>query len=195
MARGSPGFQAVRSVKERQQPLRRRQVVGNPAAVPTLALETGRLSFGVDVPPEHVDATVPLVWDLLEGLVGLFGEYFEPGAGDGVGHAAPVARRQDGVELTGHHKGGHRDLRQAVDGVVLAAGIDLRLEILDGLLVWKGQRLLDDLLHCPIRVCGWRIDPCEEGLDEGAVAGGDRREPAPEVELAHATERPRERTC
>ena len=47
----------------------------------------------------------------------------------------------------------------------------------------EGQRLLDDLTHRAIRVRARRVDPREEGLEEGALAGRDLCQPAPEVEL------------
>jgi hypothetical protein len=40
----------------------------------------------------------------------------------------------------------------------------------DGLLVRKGERLLDDLLHRTVRVRTRRIHPGEERLEEGALA-------------------------
>src|ERR671915_222936 len=63
------------------------------------------------------------------------------------------------------------------------ADVDLRLKGLDGLLVGEGQRLLDELTHRAVRVRARRVDPCEEALKEGALAGRDLCQPPPEVEL------------
>src|SRR5215204_2256835 len=48
----------------------------------------GRLHARLDLPPEGVDARVPLLRDFLEGLVGLLLKDLELGAGDEVGDLA-----------------------------------------------------------------------------------------------------------
>jgi hypothetical protein len=49
--------------------------------------------------------------------------------------------------------------------------------------VRESQRLLDDLGHRAVRVRARRVDPREEGLEEGALARRGLRQPAPQVEL------------
>jgi hypothetical protein len=66
---------------------------------------------------------------------------------------------------------------------VRKAHVDLRLKGLDGLPVGEGEGLLDDLGHRTVRVRARGIDPGEERLEEGALAGGRLWQPAPEVEL------------
>src|SRR3954447_17214910 len=73
----------------------------------------GRRLAGLDLAPEGVDASVPLVGNLLEGLVGLPGQHFELGARNPLGDESPEARRQDSVELASHHQGRRGDLRKA----------------------------------------------------------------------------------
>ena len=63
------------------------------------------------------------------------------------------------------------------------AGVDLRLEGLDGLLVGEGQRFGDELVHGAVGVRAWCVDPGEERLEEGALARRGLRQPAPELEL------------
>jgi hypothetical protein len=59
--------------------------------------------------------------------------------------------------------------------------LDLRLKGLDRLLVRKGQRLLDELVHRTVGVRAGRVKPREERLEEGALARRRLRQPAPEV--------------
>ncbi len=83
------------------------------------------------------------------------------------------AWRQDDVELAGQDERRRSDLRKAIRRVMRDADVDLRLKGLDGLLVGEGQRLLDDLFHRAIRMRARRVDPREESLEEGALAGRD----------------------
>jgi hypothetical protein len=83
----------------------------------------------------------------------------------------------------GEDERGCGDLRQAAGRVVREAGVDLCPEGLHGLRVGEGQRLLDDLVHGPVRVRARRVDPGEERLEEGALARCRLRQPAPELEL------------
>lgn len=53
-----------------------------------IGLSGRRLNPGLDLPPECIDAVVPLVRYLLEGLVGLLLHGFEPGVGDQLGDGA-----------------------------------------------------------------------------------------------------------
>src|SRR5512132_694055 len=89
----------------------------------------------LNLAPEGVDAGVPLVGDLLEGLVGLPGLDVEARVRDSRGDRSTKARWQDGVEFAGQDEGRGGDLRQAVSGVVGEAHLDLGLKGLDGLLV------------------------------------------------------------
>jgi hypothetical protein len=49
--------------------------------------------------------------------------------------------------------------------------------------VGEFQRLLDELTHRAVGVRARRVDPCEEALQERALARRDLCQPAPEVEL------------
>ena len=71
---------------------------------------------------------------------------------DSRGDRSTEARRQDEVELPGQDERRHGDLRKAIRRVVCEADVDSRLKGLDGLLVGKGQRLLDDLTYSAVRV-------------------------------------------
>ncbi len=62
------------------------------------------------------------------------------------------------------------------------ARVDLRLKGLDGLLVGEGQRLLDDLVDGAVRVRARGVEPGEERLAEGALAGRHLGQPAPELD-------------
>ena len=66
-------------------------------------------------------------------------------------------------------------------GLVSDTGIDPALHGLGRHLVRERQRPLDDLLHQAVGVRAGGVDPQEEGLQEGALAGGGLRQPAKEV--------------
>ena len=112
-----------------------------------------------------------LVRDLLEGLVCLPRHDLEVRVRDSRCHRSTDARRQDDVELAGQDECRRGDLRKAIRRVVREAHVNLRLKGLDGLLVGEGQRLLDELTYRAVCVRARRVDPREEGFEEGALAG------------------------
>src|SRR3954466_8722930 len=123
-------------------PTPKRQVRSSTSATPPEWSSAPHLNL----PPEGVHPGVPLVWDLLEGLVGLSGHDLEACLWDCLGDRSPDARRQDVVELPGQDQRRRGDLRKAVRRVVPEAHVDLCLKCLDGLLVGERQRLRDDLV-------------------------------------------------
>jgi hypothetical protein len=158
---------------------RRSGLVAGTSVRPWRARREGRVSgAGVDVAPEGVDAGVELVRDLLEGLMGFAGHDLEERVRDLGGNGSTEARRQDDVELPGDDERWGGDAREAVGRVMRKAGVDLRLEGVDGLLVGEGQRLADDLAYGAVGVRARRVDPGEECVEEGALARRDLRQPS-----------------
>jgi hypothetical protein len=84
----------------------------------------------VNLPPEGVDTGVPLLRDLLEGLVGLLLHDLEPRAGDQFGDGAAKRRARGRVPAAGEDKRRGGDLRQAVDRVVIEAGVEVALQVI-----------------------------------------------------------------
>jgi hypothetical protein len=107
----------------------------------------------LNVPPEGIDTGVPLVWDLLEGLVGLPRHDVEAR----IGIPAATDRPKRGGKMMSNSPDrtsvGAAISERRSGRVVRNAHINLRLKGLDGLLVGERQRLLDDLGHRTVRVC------------------------------------------
>src|SRR5829696_2540766 len=111
----------------------------------------------LDLTPEAVDAGVPLLRNLLEGLVSLLPD-LEPGAGDELSHRVAERWARGRVAAAGEHerRGGY--LRQAVGCVVDDEGLEEALEVLRRLFVREGEHLLDDLVDGPIVVSPRGVD-------------------------------------
>ncbi len=152
---------------------------------PAKAAPTARVSSApacLDLLPEGVDARVPLVRDLLEGLVGLLLHHLELGAGNELGNGAAEFRATGHIAAAGEDERWDGDLGQAVGRVVLDEGVEEPLQVLGRLLVGEGEHLLDDLLDGSVVVRPRRVDPHEEPLEERALARRDLDQPADEEE-------------
>src|SRR3712207_6078426 len=84
------------------------------------------LASCLNSPPEGIDTGVPLLRDLLEGLVGLLFHYLEPGAGDQLGDGAAERRARGRVAAAGEDERRGCDLRQAVGHVMIEEGVEKR---------------------------------------------------------------------
>src|SRR5829696_4600548 len=131
----------------------------------------------LDLTPEAVDAGVPLLRNLLEGLVSLLPD-LESGAGDELGHRAAERWARGRVAAAGEHERRGGDLRQALGRVVVEERVEVGLEVFGRLLVGEGEHLLNERFDGPVvmRACG--VDVKEETLEKGALARGDLDEPA-----------------
>src|ERR687894_388844 len=111
----------------------------------------------LDLTPEGVDAGVPLLRNLLKGLVSLLLQDLEPGTGDELGHRAAERWARGRVAAAGEHERRGGDIRQALGRIVVE-------ERVDG----------------PVVMSAWGVEVEEKTLEKGALAGGGLDEPADE---------------
>ena len=127
--------------------------------------------------PEGVDAGVPLVRDLLEGLVGLLSMTSNRAPGISSATGRPSARAGGRVAAAGEDERRGGDLGQAVGRVVVEEGVEVALQVLGLLLVREGEHLLDELVDGPVVVCPRRCR-CRGRTPRGTRARWVRPRPA-----------------
>ena len=114
----------------------------------------------LDLAPESVNAGVPFLRNLLEGLMSFLFQDFEPGAGDQVRDGTAEFGAAVLVPRAGEDKCRHGDLPKPVGRVVIDHGVEETLHILRFLLVREGEDLIDDPGDRPVvvRACGVDIE-------------------------------------